>query len=108
MTLARSSKSLPKVADAPFQLPRQKRARESLERILVAAERLINEGGSDAFTMNALADAAQVSIGGIYNHFRDRGSILVAVQHRVLSRIEAEIEARAANAGDSLESLISA
>lgn len=61
-------RSGPGVFDTPpglLTIPRQRRAQESLARLLSAAEDLIKRGGLDALTMAALAEAAEVSVGSI-------------------------------------------
>lgn len=47
--------------------------------ILIAARELVAEGGTQAVTMAALARRAVVAKATVYNHFRDRDEVLVAL-----------------------------
>jgi AcrR family transcriptional regulator len=60
-------------------LPTQSRARERVQRILLSAEEMLNEGDVFALTTNALADRAGVPVGSIYQYFADRDQIIVAL-----------------------------
>lgn len=58
------------------------RARQKADRhgrILEAAARLFREHGYEAVKMEAIAAAAQVSIGTIYNYYQNKGDLLVAI-----------------------------
>ena len=48
-------------------------------RILETATRLFREHGYDAVKMEAIATAAEVSIGTIYNYYQNKGDLLVAI-----------------------------
>lgn len=56
---------------------RQKAIRH--DRIVEAATRLFREQGYDPVKMEAIAAAAEVSIGTIYNYYRNKGDLLVAI-----------------------------
>ena len=49
------------------------------DRILHAASRLFREHGYETVKMEAIAAAAEVSIGTIYNYYRNKGDLLVAI-----------------------------
>jgi len=68
-------------ASTPRQ-PQQKRSKERVERILVAAKELIARGGSDVMKMGELAEKAGVPIGSLYQFFPDKGSVVRTLAER--------------------------
>jgi AcrR family transcriptional regulator len=58
---------------------RAKNKADRHSRILSAASRLFREGGYEATRIEAIAAEADVSIGTIYNYYRNKGDILVAI-----------------------------
>ena len=56
---------------------RQKAARD--ERILTAAAELFRELGYDRANIEAIAQRAEVSIGTIYNYYKNKGDLLLAI-----------------------------
>ncbi len=56
--------------------PVQERSRQTVARILDAAEALIDEGGVEAVTTRAVADRAGVTYPSLYRFFADREEIL--------------------------------
>jgi AcrR family transcriptional regulator len=63
-------------------LPRQERARLTVERILDAAARIFHEQGYAGTTTNEIADEAEVSVGSLYQYFPNKDAILVALTRR--------------------------
>ena len=60
----------------PVRVPTQARAKETVERILAAAdEHLVTEGLS-GFTTNAIADRAGVNIATLYAYYPDKAAVL--------------------------------
>jgi AcrR family transcriptional regulator len=74
------------------------------ERILAAASKLIAEGGVEAATTRAIADAARVQAPTLYRMFGDKRGLLTAVVEDTLRRYVAEKAARKPNP-DPLEDL---
>ena len=66
--------------------PKQARSRETLNRLLNAAEELLDEGGLEAATVPAIAERAGVSVGVIYRRFPDKDNLLRAVFERFFVR----------------------
>ena len=62
--------------------PQQRRAQATRDRILDAAETLFDQHGYDKTSMNSLAEHAQVSIGGLYEWFKNKEAVLTAVAQR--------------------------
>lgn len=72
----------------PYKAPRQKRSRESLERILEAAEEQIRNGGLEALTISGVVNSVGLSVGAFYARFPDKTALLHAVQKRFHDRLE--------------------
>lgn len=68
---------------------KQLRGRKTVDALLNAAERLLDEGGVDAATVPAIAARAGVSVGTIYRHFADKDALLRAVYERFFTNVRA-------------------
>ena len=75
----------------PYKSPRQKRSRESLERLLDAAEEQIRANGFEALTINGVVNSIGLSVGAFYARFPDKTALLHAGQDRFHHRLEAKI-----------------
>lgn len=64
------------------RVPRQPRARVTVDAIVEAAAKLLVERGLAGITTNAVAERAGVSIGSLYQYFPDKQALLEAVQSR--------------------------
>ena len=53
----------------PYRTPRQKRSRESLERLLDATEEQISAVGVESFTVADVVRRAELSVGAFYARF---------------------------------------
>jgi AcrR family transcriptional regulator len=62
--------------------PRQARARATTEAILDAAAHILGERGWKGLTTNAVAEAAGVSIGSLYQYFPNKLALIEAVRRR--------------------------
>jgi AcrR family transcriptional regulator len=56
--------------------PVQQRSQDRLERILLVAEQLIAQKGSDQVKMSEIAELAEISIGSLYQYFPDKRAII--------------------------------
>lgn len=63
-------------------------ARLSRERAIDAAVAIVREGGMEALTMRALADALDATPMALYRHVGDRDELALLVVDRVMSRVE--------------------
>ena len=87
----------------PYKSPRQKRSRESLERLLEAAEDHIRQNGYESLTINGVVSSIGLSVGAFYARFPDKTALLHALQDRFHARLEARIrEQMIAEAGPAL------
>ena len=67
------------------RIPRQVRAGETVELILEATAQILEAGGLPAFTTNAVAERAGVSIGTLYQYFADKNAILLALARQQMT-----------------------
>ena len=74
--------------DAGNRAPQQKRAQDSLARMLSATETLLEESGADGFTLMEVSRVGRVSIGSIYFRFDSKEALIRAVHERVMLRME--------------------
>jgi AcrR family transcriptional regulator len=70
--------------------PRQRRSRESLERMLAAGVQLLGETDYDGLTLGALSRRANVSVGSIYARFGSKDELFLALQERIQARLRDE------------------
>ncbi|MCE3013704.1 MAG: TetR/AcrR family transcriptional regulator [Proteobacteria bacterium] len=64
--------------------PLQRRSKETFEVILTAATRILGKEGPDGFNTNSIAQVAGVSIGSLYQYFKNKDSIMLELFLRVL------------------------
>ncbi len=87
-------------AEHGFRPPQQARSRESLQKVLAAAEHVLSTGGIEEFTVAAVAERAGLSVGAIYRRFTGKEQLLKAVQDHLLEQLETGVaEALAAAPG---------
>ena len=77
--------------DIKRRIPRQARAAETAATILEGAAQILEAGGLAAFTTNAVAERAGVSIGTLYQYFDDKNAILLALARQQVGLGLAEI-----------------
>jgi AcrR family transcriptional regulator len=73
------------------RIPRQTRAAETVSAILEAAAQVLEAGGPAAFTTNAVAERAGVSIGTLYQYFADKQAMVRALAEREMRRTLAAV-----------------
>jgi AcrR family transcriptional regulator len=72
--------------------PRQARSLATVNAILEATVRILDEEGLDAATTTRIAEVAGVSVGSLYQYFSHRDGILRALQDREFERAAALLE----------------
>jgi AcrR family transcriptional regulator len=77
----------------PRKQPRQARAQHTVNAIIEASARILEEQGHGGFTTNAVAELAGASIGTLYQYFPDKDALLGALIARETSRLVEEVGA---------------
>ena len=89
---------------------RAKHKADRHRRIVEAAAELFRDSGYDAAKIEAIAAAADVSIGTIYNYYRNKGDLLVAIVsmevNEVLNAGRGVVANPPVNVGDAHRTLI--
>ncbi len=75
--------------------PKQARSRETLVRLLDAAEALIEEKGLGDVSIPEIVRRAGSSVGGFYGRFRDKNELLRALEERFFNEMAARVDALA-------------
>src|SRR3954453_19710775 len=84
--------------------PLQTRSRESLERVLEAGQKLLEEEGWEGFTVQEVSRRAKVSIGSIYAPAPSKEALVLAVYEPAREKI-AEDNAKALATDEQWEGL---
>ena len=66
----------------PRKKPRQRRARTTVDVILMAAAHILKREGFTHMTTNRIAEKAGVSVGSIYQYFPNKEAIVAALRER--------------------------
>jgi AcrR family transcriptional regulator len=72
--------------------PKQARSEQTLQRILDAAETLIQERGLGDASVPEIVRRAGSSVGGFYARFRDKDELLCALEERFFNQLSARVE----------------
>jgi AcrR family transcriptional regulator len=81
--------------------PKQERARETVEAILVAATHILVRKGYTRTTTNEIAATAGVSVGSLYQYFPSKDAIAVELLRRNRERLSARIATRVAEMSEA-------
>jgi len=74
------------------KLPRQARAKRTIESIFEATARIVEREGAEALSTNKVAQQAGVSIGTLYQYFPTKEAIVVAMITQERLRVMAELQ----------------
>ena len=85
------------VRTTPRKRPRQDRSRQTVGAILAATSRILVRHGFDGLTTNAVAAAAGVSIGSLYQYFPNKEALVSALIERHCDEMNAAILAELTN-----------
>ena len=72
----------------PVRLPQQERSIQKFDFIVEAATRILSESGYAALTTNEVAKISGVSIGSVYEYFRNKDEIVLVIVDRHLTAAE--------------------
>ena len=78
-------------AAAAHPRPQQARSRQTEQRILVAAVRLLGDLGAGGLTTSSVSAAAGVSVGSLYRRFGDKQRLLLATQNELIREVEGRL-----------------
>ena len=95
--------------DSGIRPPHQRRSRESLERVLRAAEDLLAARGYDGLTITEVSRRAKVSVGSVYGRFDNKDALIRAIHVRMMERLtgpEEELAAAPDDAGLDLAAVV--
>jgi AcrR family transcriptional regulator len=73
---------------SPRRNPVQERSRVTVDAMLDAAVKLLRRSGISAVTTNRIAETAGVSIGSVYQYFRNKHALFVALHERHIRQID--------------------
>jgi AcrR family transcriptional regulator len=82
--------------------PLQRRSRESLERVLDAGFKVLQERGLDGFTLQEVSERSGVSIGSIYARVPGKEALIMAIYERATAWAEEEDDGLRAIAEEDL------
>ena len=82
-----------KKSDAETKVGARKQPADKRERMLDAAQTIIAAHGLRALKVREVATAAGTSLGGVYLFFEDLDALILAVNRRTLTRLEARLAA---------------
>src|SRR5881394_3122602 len=75
----------------PRKLPRQERARATIDALLTATAHVLVKEGFDRASTNRIAEAAGVSVGSLYQYFPSKEALVAALVERHTDLMSAEI-----------------
>src|SRR5690348_6079184 len=81
----------PQVRTTPRKRPRQARSKATVDAILDATTRVLLKHGFDGLTTNAVATAAGVSIGSLYQYFPNKEALVAAQIERHIEAVNAAL-----------------
>jgi AcrR family transcriptional regulator len=81
------------IRTTPRKRPTQERSRDTVATILNATARILAKRGFDGLTTNAVARAAGVSIGSLYQYFPNKEALVAALTERHIEDMNAAIHA---------------
>ncbi len=79
------------VKTTPRKRPRQARSRATVDAILEASARVLLRHGFDGITTNAVAEAAGVSIGSLYQYFPNKEALVAGLVERHVEECNAAV-----------------
>jgi AcrR family transcriptional regulator len=100
-------KAVAKKKGAVRRRPLQQRAQVTVVAMLDAAIKLLKRGDASSITTNAIAEAAGVSIGSVYQYFPNKRAIFIALHERHIEQVDRILERRLIESADAtLEGLV--
>ncbi|MDQ3367526.1 MAG: TetR/AcrR family transcriptional regulator [Myxococcota bacterium] len=79
------------VKTTPRKRPRQDRSKATVDTLLAATARVLVKQGFDGLTTNAVAEAAGVSIGSLYQYYPNKEALVAALIEQHIDEMNAAI-----------------
>lgn len=79
--------------------PQQERSRQMVDTLIDATARVIAQRGLDGTTTPAIAEAAGVSVGSLYQYFDDKDALIAALLEKMIGDLTSILDGQAALAG---------
>ncbi len=76
----------------PRKVPRQSRAKATVDAIVAAAARILRDDGYERANVNRIAEVAGVSVGSLYQYFPSKDALVAAVMRWHNARMIEEFE----------------
>jgi len=95
------------------KVPRQERARATVEAILEATAQVLLDSGIEALSTNKVAKRAGVSVGSLYQYFPNIDALIIALFERHHEKMQAMLQAHVAQSinqpiGDAIHGFVRA
>lgn len=84
-------KSIPSSRSAPRRQPTQARSRETVDKILAAAIKVVEKIGYNDTTTNHIAREAKLSVGSVYQYFPSKEAIFLALWEQQIAADYSEV-----------------
>jgi AcrR family transcriptional regulator len=81
------------IAVTPRKKPTQTRSKATVDAVMAAAARILEDEGMAGFNTNAVAERAGVSIGSLYQYFPSKDAILLGLMEQVLTQFSETLSA---------------
>lgn len=85
--------------------PKQERSKATVERVVLAAEQLMRDRGTDEFTLAEVCTLGRVSMGAIYYRFASKDDLLRLVHARLMEELGREMSAAVGRSVDRANDL---
>jgi len=76
----------------PRKAPRQARSKATVEVILQATARIFSEHGYAGTNTNLIAEKAGISIGSLYQYFKNKDALIAALHQRHAEQVQQTVE----------------
>lgn len=83
--------------------PSQERARQTIDSVLLAAGREIEQGGLDRLTTKRIAVSAGLSVGAVYEYFPNKEAIVAALVGRWMDAIFEAVDSARPKGGEGMD-----
>ena len=72
------------MADLKRKSPNQDRSRQTVDKIIAAADKILSRDGIESFTIRSIAETAGISLGSLYDYFPNKQAVLYRIYEKRL------------------------